>query len=74
MKKVLLVIVVLALIVVAFPLTRTSNCGGNSAALASTRTIAISCFRDLAESRGEEVLLMEEWLAEPENQSLIDHR
>lgn len=72
MKKIFAAILIVGAVVLLFPIGRTSNCGGNSAALSATRQIAMSCHVSLHESNENEILKIEDWLAASENRAVLD--
>ena len=72
MKKVAITVLIAGAVVAIFGIGKTSNCGGNPAALSYARHIAMSCYNSLYDKNENESLRIEDWLADSENRERLD--
>ncbi|MGJ8641492.1 MAG: hypothetical protein ACSHYA_19030 [Opitutaceae bacterium] len=71
MKKILIVVLIVIGVGILIPSVKTSNCGGNSAALSYTRSIAVACNLMLFDKKNGNHLKIEELFSNDEMNGVI---
>lgn len=71
MKRVVITVLIAGAILAVFGIGKTSNCGGNSAALFKTRYVATSFNLIFSGERNDEVFRLEDWLSDPESRTAL---
>ncbi|MDP4644820.1 MAG: hypothetical protein NWS71_10320 [Opitutales bacterium] len=73
MKKALIVVLIVIGIGALIPIVKTSNCGGNSAALSNTRQIAVACNLMLFDQKKGNHLKIEDLLSSDDMKGVISY-